>query len=105
MTNINGLGPKNGYTRGLAEDGKQAGKQGSAAGSADATATSTGGDSVQLSQGVANMQQLTKSLASEPSFDQAKVDRIKTMIERGDYAIDPAKIAERFRAIEAGSAE
>jgi len=102
MNNINGLGQKNGYTNALTEDrGKTGSSKGDKAGSGG-SAVSGKGDSVRLSQGAADMQQLTKSLASQPSFDQTKVDKIKALIENGEYAIDAGKIAERFRAIEAG---
>lgn len=103
MSSINGLGQKNGYPNTLTEDRGKTGRTKGDQSAAGNSAISGSGDSLQLSQGVADMQQLTKSLAAEPSFDQAKVDRIKTMIENGEYAIDATKIAERFRAIESGS--
>ena len=34
------------------------------------------------------------------AFDRAKVDAIKSAIEKGDYPLDPRRIAESFYAIE-----
>jgi negative regulator of flagellin synthesis FlgM len=34
------------------------------------------------------------------SFDQAKVEAIKTAIQKGDYPLDARRIAESFYAIE-----
>lgn len=34
------------------------------------------------------------------AFDQAKVDAIKTALKKGDYPLDPHRIAESFYAIE-----
>lgn len=56
--------------------------------------------SVSLSASVTHMKTLTQSLAKEPSFDQAKVDHIKSLIAQGQYTIDPNKIAAKFSAME-----
>ena len=46
------------------------------------------------------MRSLSENLSEEPPFDQAKVDRIKALIDQGEYEIDSAKIAEKLRAFE-----
>ena len=96
MNKINGLIGNNGYTNSAndAKNGVRPASSGStsAPGSEDA--------SVSLSAEATGMQQLTQQLAGSPSFDQAKVDRIKALMAQGQYVIDPAKIAARFHELE-----
>ena len=56
-------------------------------------AKASGGDQLHLSN-------VTKRVASEPSFDSAKVASIKQAIQDGQYPLDPRRIAESFHAIE-----
>ena len=100
MASINGLGQKNGLGSSAVNDDRGKAGTSRSTSSTSNTASVGKGDSVQWSEGATNVQQLTQALAQQSSFDQAKVDRIKTMIEHGEYAIDPQKIAERFRALE-----
>ena len=96
MNKINGLIGNNGYTN-SANDAKNGVR------SANSGATAASGNeetSVSLSAEATGMQQLTQQLASSPSFDQAKVDRIKALMAQGQYVIDPAKIAARFHELE-----
>ncbi|WP_407276601.1 flagellar biosynthesis anti-sigma factor FlgM [Halothiobacillus sp. DCM-1] len=96
MNKINGLIGNNGYTNSAtdAKSGTRAPTSG--------TSGSIGSEetSVSLSAEATGMQQLTQQLASPPSFDQAKVDRIKSLIAQGQYTLDPAKIAARFHELE-----
>ena len=51
------------------------------------------GDEVQLSQVALQARQ-------EPEFDRAKVEAIKTAIQRGEYPLDARRIAENFISLE-----
>jgi negative regulator of flagellin synthesis FlgM len=53
-------------------------------------------DSVSLSQQGKAMGQLHQSMASEPSFDSAKVAAIKEAIANGSYQVDPEKLADNM---------
>lgn len=99
MDTIDGLGGKNGYGNTVVNN---RGTTSSTANQNNAVSTDTATEdsSVNLSAGAANMKALTQSLAAEPSFDQAKVDRIKALIAEGQYTIDPTKIAAKFASLE-----
>ncbi len=96
MNKINGLIGNNGYAN-SATDAKN-GVRAPSTGANSAAATDDA--SLTLSAEATGMQQLTQQLAATPSFDQAKVDRIKALLAQGQYAIDPAKIAARFVELE-----
>lgn len=96
MNKINGLNGSSGYTN-SATDAKNGVRTtpGNTGGSSSADESS-----LNLSAEATGMQKLTQQLASTPSFDQSKVDRIKALMAQGQYAIDPAKIAARFHELE-----
>lgn len=99
MSIINGLGGKNGYNSPTV-DNRNTSKP-TASGSEGVSAESSSEDTgVNLSSGATAMKQLTQTLASTPSFDQNKVDQIKTLIANGQYTIDPQKIAQKFAEME-----
>jgi len=61
----------------------------------DSVAEPKGGkDAVSLSQEGKAIGQLHQTMASEPSFDSAKVAAIKEAIANGSYTVDPEKLAE-----------
>ncbi|MDN3682091.1 flagellar biosynthesis anti-sigma factor FlgM [Vibrio tapetis] len=67
----------------------------SATSRSDSVAESKGGkDAVSLSQESKAIGQLHQSMASEPSFDSAKVAAIKEAIANGSYTVNPEKLAE-----------
>ncbi len=51
------------------------------------------GDQLQLSD-------VARQAMKTDAFDRAKVDAIKTALEKGAYPLDPRRIAESFYAIE-----
>lgn len=102
MDIIDGVSGKNGYGN-SAINNRNANKTGTTQNSQGTNGAPTEESSVSLSEGAANMKSLTQSLAAEPSFDQAKVDRIKDLIAQGQYTIDPAKIAAKFATMEGQS--
>ncbi|OZB56959.1 MAG: flagellar biosynthesis anti-sigma factor FlgM [Halothiobacillus sp. 14-56-357] len=99
MSIINGFGGKNGYGN-PAVDNKNTGKPTAASGEGVAPESTSEDTGVNLSSGATAMKQLTQTLASSPSFDQSKVDQIKSMIANGQYSIDPQKIAQKFMEME-----
>jgi negative regulator of flagellin synthesis FlgM len=97
MSIINGYNGKNAYSS-PAIDNRATGKPSTSAGQTESAPDEA---AVNLSPTATAMQKLTQSLASTPAFDQAKVDRIKSLIADGQYAVDPAKIATKFLSLEA----
>lgn len=57
-------------------------------------------DSVSLSQQGKAIGQLHQDMASQPSFDSAKVAAIKDAIANGSYRVDPEKLAENMMKFE-----
>jgi negative regulator of flagellin synthesis FlgM len=72
-------------------DGRTESAQGGSAASSSLAASL--GDQLQLSD-------VALQAMKTDSFDQAKVDAIKTAIQKGDYPLDARRIAESFYAIE-----
>lgn len=99
MDKIDGVSGKNGYGNTVVNNRNTTNANAAQTGSVTAD-TPSDESSVSLSSGAANMKSLTQTLSAEPSFDQAKVDRIKTLIAQGQYTIDPAKIAAKFASME-----
>lgn len=52
------------------------------------------GDTVELTSSAQLLERLEKSLAALPEIDNARVDEIRSAIERGDYEIDASAIAD-----------
>lgn len=100
MDKIDGVSGKNGYGNTVVNNRNTPKSNAAQAGSVTADTTPSDESSLSLSSGAANMKSLTQTLSAEPSFDQAKVDRIKTLIAQGQYTIDPAKIAAKFASME-----
>lgn len=60
----------------------------------DASPTAPAPDTLELSAAART------PTAGEAPFDRAKVDAIKQAIERGQYPLDPRRMAESFLAVE-----
>lgn len=57
-------------------------------------------DSVSLSQQGKAIGQLHQDMATQPSFDSAKVAAIKEAIANGSYRVDPEKLADNMMKFE-----
>ncbi|MDN3697816.1 MULTISPECIES: flagellar biosynthesis anti-sigma factor FlgM [Vibrio] len=57
-------------------------------------------DEVSLSQQGKAIGQLHQQMASQPSFDSAKVAAIKEAISNGSYSVDPEKLADNMMKFE-----
>ena len=95
MTTINNLTQSTrSYDVGT-EDRSRAGKA-----PARSPAAETSADSVTLTETGSQLAATAREMAATPSFDAAKVDRIKALIANGEYAMDPQRIADRFIELE-----
>lgn len=73
----------------------------SGAARSDSVAESKGNtDSVSLSQQGKAMGKLQQDMATQPSFDSAKVAAIKEAISNGSYKVDPDKLADNMMKFE-----
>ncbi|MCL9777433.1 flagellar biosynthesis anti-sigma factor FlgM [Vibrio methylphosphonaticus] len=64
--------------------------------SAPVSQSSAKQDAVTLSQGGKAIGQMHQQMASQPSFDTAKVAAIKEAIANGSYTVDPEKLADNM---------
>ncbi|GAL22508.1 flagellar biosynthesis anti-sigma factor FlgM [Vibrio maritimus] len=62
--------------------------------------SSTKQDAVTLSQGGKAIGQMHQQMASQPSFDSAKVAAIKDAIANGSYTVDAEKLADNMMKFE-----
>lgn len=104
---ITGLGPRNlGNTNTLdttnraGGDRKGSGETAGGVQNSTTTGPQVSGDALTISTGAAQMRSLSENLSEESPFDQAKVDRIKALIDQGEYQIDSNQIAEKLRSFE-----
>lgn len=68
---------------------------------AEAAPTANAGrDAVEFTNTVTNLKRIEASLASVSDVDQARVDAIRQRIESGEYAIDPARVAQKLLRME-----
>ena len=58
-------------------------------------------DQVSITPSAAKLQAVEQKLATLPVVDQARVDKLKSAVESGQYQIDSKKIAEKFLQFEA----
>ncbi len=57
-------------------------------------------DSVQISRDAQDLQRFQERVDREPSFNEVRVQAIKTAIENGQYPVDSRRLAERFLELE-----
>lgn len=80
-------------------------RQGSGSGQAsDPVEHAEGGtrspDLLDLTGRARELRNLEKDLASEPAFDQARVDALRQSLSDGSYRVDPQRIADKLLAFE-----
>ncbi|NOH99296.1 flagellar biosynthesis anti-sigma factor FlgM [Vibrio sp. 99-70-13A1] len=68
--------------------------------SSEVSSKSSTKDAVSLSQQSKALGQLHQDMASQPTFDTAKVAAIKEAIANGSYTVDPEKLADNMMKIE-----
>ena len=62
--------------------------------------SSTQNDTVSLTDMASRLHSLEKKLASQSDVDQAHVNRIRDAISRGEYRIDPDRVADKMMDFE-----
>ena len=62
--------------------------------------TTRAADSVELSSGAHRLNETTRRLAAEDSFDAERVESIRNAIEQGRYPIDAERLASKFMELE-----
>lgn len=71
----------------------------------DASTSRSGGgagtqDKVVLTEMAARLKSLEQKLASQPEIDQARVDNVREAISRGEYRINPDRVADKMMDFE-----
>lgn len=62
----------------------------------DATNAASGGDKVQLSAGSIDVQKMKMIIQDTPSVRMDRVQALKQQIERGEYQVDPYRVADKM---------
>jgi negative regulator of flagellin synthesis FlgM len=75
---------------------KKAGSSSKNKSSKASTTNNTDSDSVSLTSGAANLQQIEQALNDIPVIDSKRVDAVSQSIEDGQYQINNEKIADRI---------
>jgi negative regulator of flagellin synthesis FlgM len=64
--------------------------------------TSTGtGDTVSITDMASRLKSLETKLESQPAVDQSRVDKVRDAISRGEYRINPERVADKMMDFEA----
>ena len=59
------------------------------------------GDTVSLTDMASRMKSLESKLETQPAIDQSRVDRVRDAISRGEFRIDPERVADKMMDFEA----
>lgn len=65
------------------------------------TRSSGTGDTVSLTDMASRLKSLETKLESQPAIDQSRVDRVRDAISRGEFRIDPERVADKMMDFEA----
>jgi negative regulator of flagellin synthesis FlgM len=57
-------------------------------------------DKVVLTDMASRLKSLEQKLATQPDVDQAHVDRVRDAIARGEYRVDPERVADKMMGFE-----
>lgn len=65
--------------------------------------TSSGGtgDTVSLTDMASRLKSLESKLESQPAVDQSRVDKVREAISRGEYRVNPERVADKMMDFEA----
>ncbi|MBI3560105.1 MAG: flagellar biosynthesis anti-sigma factor FlgM [Gammaproteobacteria bacterium] len=61
---------------------------------------SPGQDKVSLTDMAARLKSLEQKLAEQPDVDQARVDKVRTAMAKGEYRVDPERVADKMMNFE-----
>jgi negative regulator of flagellin synthesis FlgM len=62
----------------------------------------SGQDKVSLTDMASRLKSLENKLAEQPDVDQARVDRVRTALARGEYRVNPDRVADKMMDFESG---
>lgn len=68
--------------------------------SGDSAGTSAQADTVHLTDMASRLKSLEQKLANQPDIDQSHVDRVRDALSRGQYQIDPDRVADKMMDFE-----
>jgi len=63
--------------------------------------TTSGQDKVSLTDMASRLKSLEQKLAQQPDVDQARVDKVRNAMARGEYHVDPQRVADKMIDFEA----
>ncbi len=69
--------------------------------STSSSRSSTEGDSVQITDMAGRLRSLEQKLATQSDVDQSHVNEIRDAISRGEYKVDPDRVADKMMDFEA----
>jgi len=58
------------------------------------------GDTVSITDMASRLQSLEQKLATQPDVDQAHINRVRDAISRGEYQVDPDRVADKMMDFE-----
>lgn len=65
------------------------------------TSATAAGDTVSLTDMASRLKSLESKLETQPAIDQSRVDRVREAISRGEFRIDPERVADKMMDFEA----
>ena len=63
--------------------------------------STSSGDTVSITDMASRLKSLESKLETQPAIDQSHVDRVRDAISRGEYRIDPERVADKMMDFEA----
>lgn len=61
---------------------------------------SSGQDKVSLTDMASRLKSLEQKLAQQPDVDQARVDKVRNAMARGEYRVNPERVADKMMNFE-----
>jgi len=65
------------------------------------TPSSGAGDTVSLTDMASRLKSMESKLETQPAIDQSRVDKVRDAISRGEFRIDPERVADKMMDFEA----
>ncbi len=65
------------------------------------TSSAGSGDTVSITDMASRLKSLESKLESQPAIDQSRVDKVRDAISRGEYRVNPDRVADKMMDFEA----
>ena len=65
------------------------------------TSSGGSGDTVSITDMASRLKSLESKLESQPAIDQSRVDKVRDAISRGEYRVNPDRVADKMMDFEA----